>query len=171
MTLLKTIEAWKNERGQSKKKNIFAINRYIFPDVVKLLIDCKDIAYISIGETKDCIELHQYGNYGHYLDSSSSVLNIDFDDISEDKVVDEYQLKAITTEQAKTICDFIIKNKDKHIICHCRAGKSRSQGIVRAVLDCFPDIYSECIVNKLNPCITPNYEVVRKLKKEMYQFV
>ena len=42
---------------------------------------------------------------------------------------------------------------------------SRSQGVVRFILDTYPD-YRE---HPDNHCITPNREVVRKLKNEYYK--
>lgn len=170
MLTLKAIEKWRDNRNKTDKKSVFAVNRYIFPDIVKRLVDCTDIAYISIGETEDCIDFYHYENYGHYLDSSSRVLNVDFDDVTNDEINGSYIFRAITEKQAQIICQFIMNNKDKHIICHCRAGKSRSQGVVRAILDCYPDIYTECSINSINPCLTPNYEVVRKIKREIYNF-
>lgn len=166
--IIKYIGYWKEHRNDSNKKNAFAVNRYIFSDIVNMLSDCEDIAYISIGETQDCIEYNKYDEYGHYLENSDNVLNIDFDDISEDIEVENYHFKTITDEQAKQIYDFILNHSDYHIICHCRAGKSRSQGVIRAVFDMFPNRYAECYINKINPCATPNYEVVAKIKRYSY---
>ena len=38
--------SWKEHRNNSDKKNTFAVNRYIFPQIVDMLSDCKDIAFI-----------------------------------------------------------------------------------------------------------------------------
>lgn len=110
----------------------------------------------------------------HYLFSSDKVLNLNFDDITDvvkekDKDGNDVIYKTITQEQADEIIDFIEKNLNKHTIVHCRAGKSRSQGVYRAIMDCYEDYYGECVYNNINPCITPNMEVVRKVKRAYYQ--
>ena len=51
---------------------------------------------------------------------------------------------------------------------HCRAGQSRSQGIVRYILDCYPDIVWKTRLD--NPCETPpNIDVVAKLEKNILE--
>lgn len=162
--------SWKEHRNNSDKKNTFAVNRYIFPQIADMLSDCKDIAFISIGETKDCIEYNKFDEYGHYLENSDNVLNIDFDDLEQDFNIGEYHFKTITDKQAKQIYDFLTKHSDKHIICHCRAGKSRSAAISEFLLQMFPDKYAECEVNRLNNDKTPNGEVLRKLKRIYYGY-
>lgn len=162
--------SWKEHKNNSDKRNTFAVNRYIFPQIADMLSDCKDIAFISIGETKDCIEYNKFDEYGHYLENSDNVLNIDFDDLEQDFNIGEYHFKTITDEQAKQIYDFLTKHSDKHIICHCRAGKSRSAAISEFLLQMFPDKYAECEVNRLNNDKTPNGEVLRKLKRIYYGY-
>lgn len=127
-----------------------------------------DVAYISISATPDCarVVINDVNEISHYIASSDNVLNLNFDDVIEDiKGKDndgkDVLYKAITEEQADKIISFIEKNLDKHIIIHCRAGKSRSQGVYRAIMDCYGDYYGECPYNNINPCITPNIEVVR----------
>ena len=161
-------EYWITHRNDSAMKNIFAVNRYVFPIITDILSSYEDIAYISIGETKGCIEYNNYDEYGHHLESSDTVLNVDFDDVDNDTEIDGYKIMAISEEQSREIYYFICKNKDKHIIVHCRAGRSRSQGVVRAILDMFADTYQECYLNGINPCTTPNMEVVRKIKRQFY---
>ena len=161
---------WKEHRNDSNKKNTFAVNRYIFPQIADMLSDCKDIAFISISETKDCIEYNKVEDYGHYLNDSENVLNIDFDDLEKDLDVDGFHFKSIAEEQARQIYDFLIKHSDKHIICHCRAGKSRSAAISEFLLQMFPDKYEECEANRINSDKTPNGEVLRKLKRIYYEY-
>ena len=162
--------SWKEHRNNSDKKNTFAVNRYIFPQIVDMLSDCKDIAFISIGETKDCIEYNKFEDYGHYLKDSENVLNIDFDDLECDFTFEGYNFKVITDEQALQIYDFLMKHSDKHIICHCRAGKSRSAAISEFLLQMFSDKYEECEANRINSDKTPNGEVLRKLKRIYYEY-
>ena len=47
---------------------------------------------------------------------------------------------------------------------HCSAGVSRSQGVVRYILDTYGDMFN-IQTNENNPCVTPNYHVVRMLKR------
>ena len=160
---------WKEHRNDNSKRNTFAVNRYIFPEIVDMLSDCKDIAFISISETKDCIAYNKFDDYEHYLKDSDNVLNIDFDDLERDFYFESYHFKAITDEQARQIYDFSMRHFDKHIICHCRAGKSRSAAISEFLLQMFPDNYEECEANRLNVNKTPNGEVLRKLKRIYYE--
>ena len=90
--------SWKEHRNVSDKKNTFAVNRYIFPEIVDMLSDCKDIAFISISETKDCVEYNKFEDYGHYLQDSENVLNVDFDDLECDFTFEGYNFKAAISE-------------------------------------------------------------------------
>ena len=75
-------------------------------------------------------------------------------------------VRAMTYEEAFKIVYFIdkeIKLGAKNIIIHCSAGISRSQGIVRYILDNYGDTY-DIVTREDNPCITQNYHVVRMLK-------
>lgn len=157
---------WKEHRNDTNKKNAFAVNRYIFPQIADILSDCKDIAYISICETEDCVKYNNEEDNSHYLSSGENVLNLNFDDIEHDVIQDEYHFHAISNEQAKELYSFIEKHLDKHIICHCRAGHSRSIGVVKYIFDTYPEYYEDCELNALNPIVTPNYDVVTKLKQQ-----
>jgi len=59
--------------------------------------------------------------------------------------------------------DYRIKHDDT-IYIHCTAGVSRSQGVVRYILDIYGDEY-EIKTNPNNPCLTPNIHVVLMLKR------
>ena len=59
--------------------------------------------------------------------------------------------------------DFHIKHEDI-IYIHCAAGVSRSQGVVRYILDTYGDEY-DIKTNPNNPCLTPNVHVVLMLKR------
>ena len=74
-------------------------------------------------------------------------------------------MHALNYTEAKRLVEFIdgrIKEGD-NIYVHCSAGASRSQGVVRYILDTYPDIDWE--TRKDNPCLTPNYHVIRMLKR------
>ena len=77
------------------------------------------------------------------------------------------ELHAMNTDDARKLVLFIGKQLRlgiETIYVHCSAGISRSQGVVRYILDTYGDEY-EFITNPNNPCLTPNYHVVRMLKR------
>lgn len=65
--------------------------------------------------------------------------------------------------QSNRIVKFIEENKDKNFMVHCNAGASRSQGVVRYILDTYGENNFE--TRDSNPCLTPNMHVVRMLKR------
>ena len=89
------------------------------------IIDKENLVLISIGEPgrEDTILTSEYIKY------FKDVLQLEFWDIEED--FGDY--KIITDEQAKTLQDFIIKNKENRFIINCQAGKSRSAAVGKAI--------------------------------------
>lgn len=75
-------------------------------------------------------------------------------------------LHILDYEEAFTLVKWIDKRikEDNTIYIHCAAGVSRSQGIVRYILDTYGDEY-EIKTNPNNPCLTPNVHVVLMLKR------
>ena len=71
----------------------------------------------------------------------------------------------ISAGQAAYLVRFLDRNirEGRGVMVHCSAGASRSQGIVRYILDTYPDI--EWVTRRDNPCLTPNMHVVRMLKR------
>ena len=124
----------------------------------------KDIAFISITCTEDCQKFYLEEEESHWFKHNHpNVLNISFNDISGDTNVWEgHVFYGLQKDQAEEIYRFIENNLGKNFWIHCRAGQSRSQGIVRYILDCYPEYI--WITRKENPCITPNYDVTGKLK-------
>lgn len=134
-----------------------------------------NVAVISI--------LYVYNEGDHWFNNSENIINLDFDDLTPDGVVAETLFDEITDdfvckvdkddpskwfyplnhEQARLLVDFIDKNIDKDFYIHCNAGESRSQGVVRYILDTYPERNWE--LNKNNPCDTPNWHVVNLLKR------
>lgn len=171
--ILDTIQNWVDGRNRLPKKSIMVTSRQYFPDFVSATKGLDDVAYISISATKDMCEIKYDGDYSecdHLLDSSDIVLNLEFDDLTEDEKVTKPSgepgiCKTITESQAKEILDFVESNLGKHLIIHCRAGRSRSAGVARAIFDLFPEVYEENFYNDVNPVTTPNMEVVRKIKR------
>lgn len=100
----------------------------------KELDDPGDCIVISIESTDDCKrywkeERNEEMDNAHILPSSNTVLNLEFDDLQEDQVYGDYTLRAISMKQAMEIIDFVENHPDKDVIVHCTAGKSRSQGV------------------------------------------
>lgn len=132
-----------------------------------------DKAFISIIGTPQCIEHYLHSNDTHYFNNANNVLNLEFDDIDEDELHWKDQIfYGITSEQARQCVEFIEKNIGKNFYLHCKAGRSRSMGICRYILDMYGKEYGydetkSC--RKDNPCSTPNMRVVTILKREYYR--
>lgn len=69
-------------------------------------------------------------------------------------------------EEAFALVQWIDKRikEDNTIYIHCAAGISRSQGVVKYILDTYGDEYN-IKTNPNNPCLTPNIHVVLMLKR------
>jgi Predicted protein tyrosine phosphatase len=82
-----------------------------------------------------------------------NVLKLNFDDITESvrPIGEDKFAYGMNVDQAKQIVEFIDKNIDKDFYIHCHAGKSRSQAIVRYILDFYPDHDWE--TRPENPCM------------------
>ena len=130
----------------------------------------KNVAIISIIGTEECRNFYLQEDSEHYFKKENDrILNLDFDDLEEDTEWEGHLFKAMTEEQAKKSVEFIKKNVGKDFFIHCRAGKSRSQAFVQFILDCFPGIYHPRLsLNMHNPCLTPNIDVLSKLKRQMW---
>jgi len=131
----------------------------------------KNHAFISIIGTKECQEHYlNEDEYHWFKEYHDNVLNLEFDDIEQDVNWKGHQFKAMTENDAKRIVDFIDNNIGKTFIVHCRAGRSRSQGIFRYITEMYYKIYDEeTCGRKDNPCFSPNMHVVRLLKREFYK--
>ena len=141
-------------------------------------VENNNYAFISIIGTQEIIEdyLGEYDTKHHFNENHSNVLNLEFDDVSEDREFEYETLdgknkvlhaKAISEGQAKECVDFIENNVGKTFIIHCRAGRSRSQAFFRFITD-FYEEYNDCEGNKDNPCHSPNIDVLAKLKRAFY---
>lgn len=150
-----------------KKRRVVVCSRADFPSQV---LSKPGWAYISISATPECAKywMGDEEESTHYLEPGKDVLNLEFDDLEEDRTYGGHLFKTISDEQARTLFEFIEDHLHMNILVHCKAGKSRSQGVYRFIMDMFPDHYEECSENRLNPCLTPNMEVVRKLKRVFY---
>lgn len=104
--------------------------------------------------------------------SGTVVLNLDFEDVETD-VIDcktgKTLYRTISDSQVDRAVDFLLDNLGKDIYVHCSAGVSRSQAFVRVILDMFPSWYTSECCRPENPCEMPNYGVVCKLKRKLYE--
>lgn len=129
-------------------------------------------AVISIEGTPGCIEAYLVpvkddNDNDHLLPGGPTVFNVRFDDVTKDGEYKGKEIKAITEEQADAMVGFIEDNIGKDFYIHCKAGKSRSQGVATFIIDMYEDNYE---MGNLDPMMmTPNREVVRKLKRAYYK--
>lgn len=100
------------------------------------ILDKENLVLISIGEPGHGYEYSILKP--HEVQGFKDCLQIEFWDVEEDFA----DYKIITDEEAKTIQNFIIvnlqKDPDTRFIVNCKAGKSRSAAVAKAV---------ECIAN------------------------
>lgn len=136
----------------------------------------EDWVFIEIGEQ----EGNGYDDEPFWLHECDQVITFHFDDIAGYRVWDALpdiewtpaqkevhkDVYGMTDEDAARMFAFIDKNIGKNIMVHCSVGVSRSQGVVRFVLDNYPEWYSEKDTNPNNPCVIPNIHVVSLLKKQ-----
>lgn len=167
---------WIEKRNQFPKSSIIVTNKWKFGTFADMTKGLGDVVYISISASEECALEHFYDmtEANHYLPDADNVLNLNFDDITEDftfknEFGEDVTYHAISPEQARKIIDFVDDNIGKHIIIHCRAGKSRSQGVCRAIYDCYGDKYEPNEFNLVNPCDTPNPDVLSKVKRSFYE--
>lgn len=167
---------WIHYRNTLEKRSVIVLNRTDFEICAPYAqIHTSDVAFIQISASIDSAK-HVFKVFNeslHFLKTSDNVLNLNFDDVTEDlrgKSDDgyDYVFPAMNEKQARKTYRFIKKNLGKHFVISCRAGKSRSQGICRAIYDLFPETYAPNEYNKVNPCDTPNYDVVAKIKRAAY---
>lgn len=153
------------------KQRLYCFNRWRLKEEIDKIapdgIIPENYAIIQICGTWMCQKYVLQEKENFYLKSNNNVLNLKFDDVGKDWVRDGWKFyRGITYEQAKQLVSFIDENKNKNFFISCRAGHSRSQGIIRYILDMYPDINWE--TNPNNPCNTPNSWVTAKLKLAFY---
>ena len=130
-----------------------------------------NVAFISIC----CTETENSSYETHLLsDNHDNVINLDFDDINGytlkdqfpgDDYVKDNPARGLNDEQGLQLVKFIENNIGKDIYVHCSAGVSRSQGIVKFILEYYNDYYKESDTNPDNPCKMPNQHVFDVLRK------
>ena len=132
-----------------------------------------DVAIISICCTEPVKENLVHAHYDgktdfHRFADKENVLNLDFDDITEEIRHCEggYDAIGITKEQAEKAVKFIDAHKNSDFFIHCNAGKSRSQAFVKYIQEQYPD--RQWVLNPNNPCLYPNVFVSNLLKRSAY---
>ena len=89
-------------------------------------------AYISIIGTEECIKYWIQENDRHYFKDHPNVLNLEFDDISDNVLYNGHLFQCMSMKQAESVIDFIEKYINEGvdtIYIHCRAGMSRSRAV------------------------------------------
>lgn len=133
-----------------------------------------DWVFVSICDSKP------RKNEPHPLEERWNVMNLDFDDIGgyraweaitdfkwTDVEKELYKdIYGMSEEQGKFLFEFLDHFVGKNVMVHCSAGLSRSQGVVRFLLDMYPDVYTDKDTNPMNPCMVPNLYVTALLKVE-----
>lgn len=152
---------------------LFDTNCYklgVYDDNVNGLINTT--AFISIIGTKECRKYYLEDGTGHWFKKNHpNVLNLEFDDVTEDIVWNGHNFLAMNEEQAKQCVEFIENNKGKNFYIHCRAGISRSGAVSQFIYDFYnqDNIYDEENFKRFNSHIRPNNHVLRLLKRAFYE--
>jgi predicted protein tyrosine phosphatase len=147
---------------------ILAISKREFEDIMikKGLDDDNietktDVCSISITDPDEGDDVYEH----HFKCDHQNVLNLKFGDVSKD-ITTEYGLcNAMSKEQAKTLYEFIKKNR--HIerwVVHCTMGISRSAAVSMFINDFLHGDKEQ--FKRDNPHISPNPHVYRLLYNE-----
>ena len=129
-------------------------------------------AFISIIGTEECRKYYLEDETGHWFkEEHPNVLNLEFDDVTEDLNWKGHLFKAMSEEQADKCVDFIEKNKGKIFYIHCKAGISRSGAVGKFIFDFFNEngCYDENDFEYFNRHIRPNNHVLTLLKRSFYK--
>lgn len=102
------------------------------------------------------------------LSDESEIDGFDFTKPDAGHIYIDGRYNPMSSGQAAYLARFLDRNikEGRGVLVHCSAGASRSQGVVRYILDTYPDI--EWMTRDDNPCLTPNMHVVRMLKRAYY---
>ena len=146
------------------------MSQYDFDDLMESLGDTEPpegICVISIIGTPSVLKdyLEEPDTVHFFPTGTPRVLNLEFDDITTDRITrNGITAVGITNEQASQIVHFLewAISENLGFMIHCRAGRSRSQAIVRYVKSRWPGPWK---TNPLNPDDTPNYYVLGKLRE------
>ena len=148
-------------------KNLLCFSQYEFDKIMEdkgwndnnIPEDCAFISIISP-------ESSGFGEEHYFKQNHNNVINLEFEDIFDYKV--EYSdsiIYGMNDKQAEELFNFIENNKGKNFYIHCSAGISRSQAVVRFILDYYNDNYDKTSLNPNNPCEFPNLHVLHLLRR------
>lgn len=157
------------------KKSAFAMSHYDFDAYCESngwndenVEELADRAFISIISSEECQKYYLEENEEHWFKKEHpNVINLEFDDITEDVVYCGHQFSAMTMTQAKKIFDFIENNIGKNFTIHCRAGVSRSGAVCCFILQMYEDMYIQRFSELRRMC--PNSHVLSALKRCYYE--
>ena len=150
-----------------KMFDLFCLSRKLDDSNVE---EDRNSAFISIIGTPACLTEYLDEPYTkHWLsENHENVLNLDFDDISQD----EYEWKGNTfygmsMQQASDTVDFVermIADGNRDFYIHCRAGISRSAAVGAWLRDFYPDyFFGEYLLRH-----GYNHDVYAKLSRAYY---
>ena len=160
---------------KSPTKNAFAYSHNDFDEICETngwnddnVEELTDKAFISIISSKECQKYYLEENEAHWFKRDHpNVLNLEFDDITEDTIYHGHQFVAMTEDQANKIFDFTEKNIGKNFYLHCRAGISRSGAVCTFILQMYQDIYIQHFSDMCR--MRPNIHVLTLLKRCYYE--
>lgn len=126
-----------------------------------------DKAFISIVGTPDVTTALEIDMTEHWFkENHNNVINLNFDDVSEDFMYKGALCKALSDEQAKELVAFIENNIGKEFYIHCLAGISRSRGVAKFIADNYVE-YKDSVCD--NGYGRPNASVVSKLNHVLWE--
>lgn len=127
-------------------------------------------AFISIICTEECRKYYLEDDTSHWFKNHhNNVLNLEFDDLTEDFVYKGHLFKAMNEEQADKCVEFIENNIGKNIFVHCTAGISRSGALVSFIHDFYNENNCYDRFKNDNSQIRPNNHVLTLLKRAYYK--
>jgi predicted protein tyrosine phosphatase len=109
----------------------------------------------------------------HFKKEHHNVLTVYFDDIDvrvdlpiihPDGTIEPRQAVPMCEGQARSIVEFVLRNKDKEsFLVHCHAGVSRSGGVTEWIAEFLGIPWTE--YRRRNPHTSPNKRIVRLLRE------
>jgi len=159
---------WLNERGVDV--SIYIRDEPVFVGIsnnlVKAIISKEEMKFAALHENyiqKETVLIsiqdpNDKDDLSLYHEKFKDVLSIRFFDVEEDLHVKAggFPVIPINDEEAKTIAEFIVKNKKEQFIIHCAAGVSRSAG-TGVALECILKYNGDKYVNAQFPSDIKNH--------------
>lgn len=137
--------------------------------------DNKETAFISIIGTDECLKyyLNEENTTHFFKKNHSNVLNLEFDDLEEDREYNGHLFKALSEAQTNEIYNFIKDGIENGVTCfkiHCRAGVSRSRAVAEFISILCDNVYKIDIDYEERKHFIPylNQGVIRKLKRLLW---